>query len=304
MQDSKNISWLQLKTSLFCCCADNTGKQRTFHQILFSDFGDPHPWYFKDNTTDEWVSDVSNDLHTIVDIRTGKATKDEIPLLKQTLQCFTPSGYYSCKKKGSEKLIAKLPILQMDFDHVEDIANTKRKIFALPCTAYVGESVSGKGLFALILIDNPEQLRQYAEHCFAVFSYYGLKPDTSKGRNYSDLRFVSYDANALYRPYPIPLKIERFYTQPKKEVAQKFTPISDDRLIRWAVKQVQAAQPGNRFPTIQKVAYYLGGYGTGLDEIKQAIVNSPQYEGVQNKYLLCASDCFSAGGQKPISWNK
>ena len=65
MQDTKNIPWLQLKTSLFCCAADNHGKQRTFHQILFSDFGCIHPWYFKDNSSNGWISGTSVDLKVV-----------------------------------------------------------------------------------------------------------------------------------------------------------------------------------------------------------------------------------------------
>lgn len=299
MQGTKSISWLQLKTSLFCCAADNYGKQRTFHQILFSDFGVLHPWYFKDHAADKWVSGTSIDLDTMIDIRSGEAT-EEISELKQTLQCFTPSASFSSKKKGAEKILHHLPILHLDFDYVDNIEKVKQDMFRLPCVAYVGKSASGRGLFALILISEPDKLPEYFEHCYQVFKYFGITPDHSKGKNYTDLRFISYDANALYRPYPIPLRIEKFYTPSKPEPRQFTTPVSDDRLITWAVKQVQAAQPGNRFPTIQRVSYYLGGYGTGLSEIKQAIRNNSQYSGVENKYLTCASDCFHAGKEKPL----
>lgn len=303
MQDTKNISWLYLKTSLFCCATDNYGKQRTFHQILFSDFGCIHPWYYKDTAKNQWDSGTSIDLQTVIDIRSGAATKDEIPLLKQTLQCYTPSASFECKKRGQEKIINTLPILQLDFDHVQDIENTKQKIFKLPCVGYVGKSVSGNGLFALILIDEPDKLKEYAEHLFRVFSYYKLKPDTSKGRNYTDLRFVSYDANALYRHDPFPLKIEKFHALPESKSNPITTELPDDRLLQWAITQVRQAEPGNRFEAVRRVAYCMGGYGFGLDEIKQAINNSSQYTGIERKYLDHADDAFNAGKEKPILIN-
>lgn len=300
MQDTKNISWLHLKTSLFCCAADNYGKQRTFHQILFSDFACIHPWYFKDNKTGQWESGTSIDLETIIDIRKGAATKEEIPLLKQTIQCYTPSALFECKKKGQEKLISCLPILQLDFDKLDNIEETKKSIFNLSCVCYVGKSVSGHGLFALILIEEPDKLKEYAEHCFIIFNYYGLRPDTSKGRNYTDLRFVSYDANSLYRHDPEPLKIKHFHTLPKKPHKPFAGKSTDSKIISWAINQVQEAQPGNRFETVRRVAYCLGGHGVGLDEIKEAINNSTQYSGVESKYITHADEGFKAGQEKPL----
>ncbi len=303
MQDTKNISWLNFNTSLFACAADNYGTLRTFRQILFSDFACQHPWFYKDHQTNTWITGSSDDLQTMIDIRNGTALKEEIPLLKQTLQCFTPSASFECKKRGHEKLISTIPILQLDFDYLNNIERTMQEIFSLPFVAYVGKSVSGKGLFALVLIAEPEKLREYAEHCFAVFNYYGLKPDTSKGRNYTDLRFISYDCNALYREYPEPLRIKKFHSPPKPVMTMKpadHFQVSDSKLIEWAVKQIHQAQVGNRFETVRRVAYCLGGYNTGLQEIEQAINESIQYDGLQKKYLSHARDGFKAGQLKPL----
>ena len=298
--DTTNSSWLNLKTSIFSCTADNFGKLRSFNEILFSDFAVSHEWFFKDDKTSEWISGNSNDLKTIIDLRTGRATEEEKILLKKTLQCYTVSASFECKKKHHERLISYPPLLQLDFDKLDNIEQIKREIFKLPCVAYVGRSVSGKGLFAILLIAEPDKLHEYAEHCFIVFEHWGLKPDVSKGRNYTDLRFVSYDANAFYRAFPTPLRIKRFYTK-KRETRPVTGVLSNDKLIGWAVKQIQSAQTGTRFDTVRKVAYCLGGYGRGLDEIKSAIYNSSQYSGVENKYLTHADEAFTAGQEKPLA---
>lgn len=299
----KYLSWLDIVISLYCCPADNYGTQRTFRQVILSDFAIPHKWFFKDNETKEWISGYSSDLETMIDLRTGKVSKEEKPLLKQTIQCYTPSGLYQCKKKGKEVLINCIPILQLDFDNLDqyDIEEVKQAIFNLPFVAYVGKSVSGNGLFALVLIEEPDKLKEYAEHCFVIFKYYGLPVDTSKGRNYSDLRFVSYDGDMLIREFPTPLKIKQFYTP--KEQPKKYTrkaSVSGNGLISWAVREIQNAQIGNRFDTVRKVAYTLGGHGIGLNEIKTAITTSSQYTGLESKYLLHADEGYEAGQLKPI----
>jgi hypothetical protein len=296
-----NTSWLDIETSLFQCVADNKGRPRTFRQILFSDFAILHEWFFK--TPDKWINDNSNDLDTIIGIRQGVAQEDK-NLLKQTLQCYTPSALFGNKKKGSEEIISYTNILQLDFDNLGcfDIDEVKQVIFQLPFVCYVGKSVSGKGLFALILISEPERLKQYAEHCFIVFGHYGLLPDTTKGRNYSDLRFVSYDSNALCRDNPKPLTVKRFYTDKRDPITKPATVsfLSDNALLNHAVKQIQQAEIGQRFETVRKWSYTLGGHSIGLGEIKQAINNSPQYSGLERKYLIHADECFAAGQEKPI----
>jgi len=290
-------SWLDLKTSLFNCVAENRGNPRTFRQILFSDFGCEHEYFYKDGN--KWIKEYGNDLNTINQYRkTGESR------LKQHLQCYTPSACYKSKKKGSEVIEHINPILQLDFDRLDsyDLDEVKAAIFDLPFVACVSKSVSGRGLFALILISESQKLREYAEHLFIAFKQYGLNPDSTKGRNYSDLRFVSYDENLLYRQDPTPLTIKNFYKPPVKEYNSAFILQSSDRLIKWAVREIESAQRDcNRFETVRRVAYTLGGTGTGLEEIRQTIINSPQFAGEVQQFLLHADNAFKAGSVKPLA---
>lgn len=310
MQDTKNLSWLDYTTSLFRCPADNFGRARTFRQILFSDFAIEHKWFFAVyDPVKRWISESSNDLETISIIRQGVTDKDKT-LLKKILQCFTPSAYYKCKAQGKEVLISYTNLIQFDFDQLDglDIEKTKEKIFTLPFVAFVAKSVSGKALFSLILISEPDKLKQYAEHCFDVFNHYGLIPDTTKGRNYSDLRYVSYDCNMLIREYPQPLHINRFnQNKPPATKTDKTNLIKGgDSLINWAINTIQTAQApqvaqgGTRFETVRKVSYTLGGYDMGLDAIKSTILNSSQYAGEETEFINLAETCFEKGKLKPM----
>jgi hypothetical protein len=298
------MNWWDLQTSLYDCLADNFGRCRTFRDILLNDFVVPHHWFFKHHPTDKWLSDTDNDLDTIIDLRTKEISKEEKLMLKSTLQCWTPSALLECKKKTQVKIIHKNPILQLDFDNLEDydIDELKAAIYDIPFVCFVGLSASGKGLFALLLIEEPEKLEAYAEHCFKYFEGYGLPVDTSKGRNYTDLRFISYDSKMLFRDDPVALKIKRFNAP--KVVRRANVPIKikcNSGLITWAIREVQNADVGQRFEIVRKVAYTMGGHGTGLEEIKQAIRECSQYAGLHDKYLTHAVEGFEAGKLKPIA---
>lgn len=307
-------SWLDIPTSLFKCPADNQGAATTYRDILFSRFGQEHEYFFRLKKEDPWITGTANDLRTMISIRKDPDRPDKA-VLKQSMQCFTPSGLFESKKKGSEKLIKLNPLLQVDIDHISrmgvNIEQIKAAIFfELPYVVYVGKSVTGTGLCIFFLIAEPEKLRQYAEHVFQVLMYYNLPVDPSKGRNYTDLRFVSYDANMLIREEASPLEIKRFHTVPKpqKPITCKQAPPQSDkqrqRLIDWACSEINIATKGNRWPTVQRVSFSMGGHGFGLSEIIESITQANEFAGEESKYITCAQDCFSEGIKKPFAFNE
>jgi hypothetical protein len=299
------MSWLNRKVSLYNCLADNVGRPATLREILLTQFGVHHDWYFRHYEQNRWISGTYNDLDTIIDLRTREMTKAEKLMLKQTLQCFTPAGLLSTKKKDQIQVISMSGLMQLDFDYeaIKDyeIEDLKRAVFELlPFVAFCGLSCSGNGFYALLEIAEPDKLKHYAEHCFEVLTKNNIPPDTTKGRNVNDLRFISYDKNMLIRDEPKPLKIKRF-NAPKPAKVVSVSSASKGSPIEWAVKCVKNAQPGERFNSVRKASYLLGGYGYGLDEIKQTINECNQYSGLEPKYLNHAVEGFEAGRKKPIA---
>lgn len=294
------MHWLDLEVSLFNCVADNYGRARTFRQILLTDFAVTHEYIYRDYNQNKWIPGTANDLETICSLRQGNIS-DKIQA-KQSLQCFTPSALFACKKKGQEKLIHLNPILQLDFDGLQDydIEEVKAAIFNLPFVCFVGKSVSGNGVFALVRIAAPEKLNEYAQRCFEVFNYLELPVDTTKGRNHTDLRFVSYDSNMLIRDDPQPLQIN--IRKKLKPITTVPRPVLNNTsgLVKWAIRQIENSQVGQRFETVRRVSYACGGRGCGLDEIKDAIRFSIQYKGCEQKYLTHAMEAYEAGMLKPI----
>ena len=296
------MSWIHKQVSLYTSHRDNTGRAASLRQILLSEFANDFSVIYK-------LRDVQkkydNELISDVDYKKEKSE------LKGKLQCFSPSALLKSRAKGNIIEISRTGILQLDFDYYDiqdyDIEELKRAVFSLPFIAFCGLSCSGKGFFALALIAEPERLSEYAEHFFQVFLKYGIKADTSKGRNVNDLRYLSYDANMLIREDPEILKIKRFKAPEaiKRTFISKPTFNGKNPLLTKGIEALQNVQVGNRWETVQKVAYTIGGLNEFgfLENIKQAINFNSSFQGEESKYIKCAEDCFKAGSQKPLILN-
>lgn len=279
MQDT-NISWLDFQTSFYKSHLDKKGDPATFRQILFSRFADHLP--------------------AIIQLRSIDSTSTQYECRKREIKNSLPC-YSLNLLEERKKVLSCSGLIQFDFDKITDydIEELKAAIFDLPFICFCGLSCSGKGLYAFAKIAEPDRLNEYAEHIFQVFNFYQVPIDTSKGRNANDLRYVSYDANMLYREYPESLKIKAFH-KPFQNRSGNYLK-SPDKLIAWGTNEIQSAQKGNRFETIRKVAYTLGGTLNGLDEIKNSILQGRQYAGEENEFLKIADKCFKEGSLKPIS---
>ncbi len=233
--------------------------------------------------------------------------------LKESLRCWTTAGHVASREKGKVIVVSRTGLLQLDFDEGSiseyDIAEAKQAVFSLPFIAFCGLSVSGRGFYALAAISEPERLEEYAEHCFAVFQAYGLQPDTSKGRRVTDLRYMSYDPDMLIRDNPEPLKVKHFKTRKPKQTHYNLPSIKqrnisdrrDGRVVA-GLKRIREAQKGQRWATVQNVAYTLGGLNNPsiLQDIISEINSNPAFCREEAKYHKCAIDCFKDGAMKPI----
>ena len=296
------MKWMDKQVSLYTSHRDNTGQPASYRQLLFSDFcNDFKAIYELRQLQKKYEIQQIDD----VDYKIKKAE------LKSKLQCFSPSALLKSRAKGNIIEINRTGILQLDFDFVDiqdyDIEELKQAVFHLTFIGFCGLSCSGKGFFALALIAEPERLNEYAEHIFNVFIERGIKPDTSKGRNVNDLRYLSYDANMLFRENPEPLRISHFKAKgtPKPTTHTNYPPQrigGNDKRIAIGINTLLNVQPGNRWQTVQKVAYTLGGLNDRsiLNCIKQSIESNTAFAGEEKKYLKCATDCFYAGNIKPL----
>lgn len=286
------------QVSLYRTHADNTGKTSTYRDILLTEYKKDLPAIKKLRGLDKSAVDY-------------KKNKIE---LKSSLQCYTPAALLSTKARGKVSEIHRTGIMQLDFDNVSisgyDIEELKHSVFNLPFIGFCGLSCSGEGFYALALIAEPYRLNEYAEHCFYVFSKYGVSVDTSKGKKIENLRYLSYDSDMLIREDPQPLKIKHFKSlTPIKNSENKIIPVNifpginnNSNLINAKLRMLQEVREGHRWETVQRVAYTLGGLCDPnlLAEIKNAINCNPEFFGDESKYEKCAEVCFSAGSNQPI----
>lgn len=284
------------------------GTSTTLRDVLFTAFAVPH--------------DGRNDLDTIIDLRKLDPNDSEYDIkkrkLKKTMQGYTPAATLLTRgltedeeqagMKIEDKVIVRTGIVPIDFDDLEqyDISEVKQAIGALPFVGYCGLSVSGRGLFALVVTAEPNRQKEYASHLWDVFDYYGIPPDRTKGGNVNDLRYVSYDSNPVIRDYPVPLHIKRF--KPKPAPKRQPAPIyqnnngKQEKAVSNAIIAITNAQIGQRFETVRRKAYALAGFGDPglLDIIQDAIRATPAFTGQESKYLKHAIEGFEAGSKKPF----
>lgn len=289
-------SWLDKQVSLYKTHADNIGVPATYRSILFAP--------------------IAKDLQAIIELRKLDISEPDYKIkskpLKASLQCFTPAALMESKANGKSTVTNLTGIMQIDLDYNDikdyDLEELKQCVFSLSFVAFCGKSCSGHGVYALALIAEPEKLSQYAEHCFKVLKEYGINPDVSKGKKAENLRYVSYDCNMLYRETPEPLHVTHFNT--KQSIINKpaykttlFNSKGSNALLNAELNKLQSVQPGQRWETVQRVSYTIGGLNNRayLYDIENAINSNPAFSGEEIKYLKCAHDCFNAGTQQPLN---
>jgi hypothetical protein len=286
-------NWLFKKVSHYKTHKDNIGQVTTFQDILC----------FPEET------EVLKKLRA--QGKNDPGYKAKAVSLKNRLECFTPAALLKSKAAGKVTEIERTGIMQLDFDSQAikeyDIEELKQAVFSLPFVGYCGLSCSGNGFYALALIAESERLTDYAEHCFEVFKLYGVQVDETKGKKVSDLRYISYDDRELIRENPKPLKISRFRRKEghKNTSGGKTSPLrvdSKEAVVKKHLKELSEVQAGNRWPTVQRVAFTLGGFNDPelLEEIRAAIMDNSEFAGQEEKYLTCANDEWEAGLNKPI----
>jgi hypothetical protein len=154
----------------------------------------------------------------------------------------------------------------------------------------------------LVAIGEPDKLKQYAEQMFSVFEKFDIKLDTSKGRNVTDLRYLSYHSSPMFREDPEPLKINTFFKSRETGQEAKVEPGGKiignlDLVAEHWLRKLKSCVPGNRMPTIQAVAAALGSKHVKRYKllILQEIETNPVFEDEREKFLKCAKDCFEWG---------
>lgn len=211
---------------------------------------------------------------------TDKALQDR---LKKELPAITPVSLLYHRRRDtsfSQKIQQQWPLLMGDVDRKDnpgiDMAELKKHLSRLPYVLLCAYSVRGGLWFIVRLPDqqSPETLAAHFRYLQQLFSnYFGVKLDSSKGGNPTDLRFVSYDATpyinesatvmaGMFNP-PKPVPKQGYKTKQHQSNDQ-----DEGQLLIRLVRFTKAATEGQRHLTLLKAATLAGGYiATGrIDE--------------------------------------
>lgn len=147
----------------------------------------------------EWLKGEGQYRKVVDKIRLS-TNKEEISALKSILPAVTISGKF--KERNLNGLIKHTGLMAIDIDgkdnpDITNIESLKDRISTKKYILYCGLSVSGRGLFCIVKISNPQK---HLEHFFALekeFADMGVVVD-SACKDITRLRFFSYDDNAYY----------------------------------------------------------------------------------------------------------
>jgi len=236
-----------------------------------------------------------------------KQTRGE---LKSHLPAITPSGLFSYRSQNS--LLIHSGLIQIDIDDLYegDLEHIKKDLQKLDEIAYLGVSVSGKGLWGLIPIPpDPEYHRDYFDNLLKTFEErIGITLD-DKPKNVASLRGYSYDPQAYFNHSATPF-LNKSKPIPKSNPKPVKTERSSKGLEDWIIREMENLTVGDRHAGRLKLARQAGGFvaGGSMDaEILERLTASylGQYGNVdtshtQAKEIKAIRDGFENGKLFPL----
>lgn len=141
--------------------------------------------------------------HKVIAIRLMKE-KRKRDRIKATLPAITISGLFEPTRKA-EHLIRHSGLLCIDIDQKSNehinLPSLKYELFRIKHIAYAGLSVSGRGLFLVVPIENPAKHKLHFWALEKDFKERGIIIDNAP-QNVASLRGYSFDPDALFRHTP------------------------------------------------------------------------------------------------------
>jgi phage antirepressor YoqD-like protein len=216
---------------------------------------------FFDNVTQANSSDVF-DLFSLLTTPMFRDTVNQVRTadterqkqIKLSLPAFTASGVFKGSRK-KENLKSHSGFICIDIDKqdnldIENFAKLKQELSNILNIAYIGHSVSGKGFFVLIPIENPEMHEQYFVAIQEAFNQLGIVIDKSC-KDVSRLRIVSYD-----KSYYIPEKAMVLNTLIESNTDMKAFEFVDDERFTNTINAIEKQK-------IDITARYTAWFGIG-----------------------------------------
>lgn len=192
-----------------------------------------------------WLSQKPSCMYIIDQIRSS-TDKEEIQLLKKRLHAVTVSGTFSRRIGGN--LVQHSGLICIDGKDNPDIADMedlKCKLSKLPYVLYCGLSVSGRGVFCLIPIADPNMHRQHFYSIEKDFQEMGITID-SACKDITRLRYCSYDPKPVINinavVYDKHIESSSATRMPRKAQNRTTTRVSNDANIQHEEESIMSIE--------------------------------------------------------------
>lgn len=217
--------------------------------------------------------------------------------MKEQFPCITVSGVFS--KRGKDFLLNHTGIMAIDIDfqdnqHLSNFSELKQEISKIQNVAYCGQSIRGKGFFALIPIRHP---KNHLEHFLFIESYFKAKGITidPSCKDIGRLRYYSYDEQAYFNHSAKPL--EALYRPPiqSKPISLPISASCDNKPV-WAL-----------YNDSDDFIRVLGNHGWRIERKRESKIYftrpgkssgvSAEYDHSKNVFFVFTSSSIFEGGK-------
>jgi hypothetical protein len=204
---------------------------------------------------------LNSDNHkNLVDQIRATPEKTERDKLKTQLPCITPSGLFSERSKRGLITHTKLMAFDIDYkgnEHIGNFKELKRQISNIKNVAYCGVSVSGNGFWGLIPIQYPEKHESHFKALEMGFKRWGVKIDKAC-KDVCRLRYYSFDIEGYFNHNA--KVFTELYKEPVKPQPIRQAQSNVIKPLEIAVNLIRNAPDGQKWETLNRTAYLLGGY--------------------------------------------
>jgi len=251
-------------------------------------------------------------LITIPDILKGKIMQlrslgygsDRYKDRKKLFPNWIVSGTYPIRQINDNSTVEWSNIMSVDIDKSDnkdiDLNEIRKKIFELPYVFAVLKSISGEGLYALLLVEEGQYTKEYYKYIVDLWkNLFGITID-SQCNNISRKRFVGYDEEATKWIKSDDTEITAWklkYIPPIEETKKKqtfITSTNNDDLVRKAIWKLlnhgysidnMNTTPTTRYGTWYHVACEFHHFNDGLDMFIKFSNNSVAYNDKQTDII-------------------
>ncbi len=255
-----------------------------------------------------WILACKQGSRFIKQVMEYRKTKNEE--LKKMLPLVTVGAVCSNGRK-LEDVQTRTGWIALDIDakdnqHLPNAEIIRDEISKIKNVAFAGLSTSGKGVWALVKVSNPNRQAEHFEMLIKDFDSFGIKLDTTKGKNPNDARFYSYDPDAiikgeeiLYTKLP-PINI----TNTSKSTTPNNKGRYVSKVFESEITALRNAKNGSRNETLFKCAATLSGFvaSGALNEtdVRQSIEQSALSIGLKHSEITSTLNSgFKAGLKSP-----